>query len=158
FSQTPFWQDMGPDLNGDGLPDGLVNDVRYFYKVSAFDRNGRESNFDLATVVNAIPGTLPAGTTTLQALNVHGYAGSGRTIISWDLNLSSFVYGYNVYRSVVGANAFFDLIATVPQNINSFADTGLTNNVEYVYLVAPITKDLVEGARTQSRALRVQEG
>ncbi|MBI4864838.1 MAG: hypothetical protein HY815_31960, partial [Candidatus Riflebacteria bacterium] len=34
ISQSPFFEDLGPDLNGDGVPDGLVNNVRYHYKVT----------------------------------------------------------------------------------------------------------------------------
>lgn len=158
ITQSPFFEDPGPDLNGDGIPDGLVNNIRYFYKVTAFDRNGRESTFDLAAVVNAIPGALPAGTQDLEVRNLRGYGGNGRTIISWDLNLSSLVFGYNVYRNQVGSSSIFTQIALVPQGINSFSDVGLTNNTEFVYQVAPVTRELAEGRRSQSRPLRVKEG
>ena len=158
INQSPYFEDEGPDLNGDGIPDGLVNNIRYFYKITAFDRNGRESTFDLAAVVNAIPGSLPAGTQDLEVINVRGYAGNSRTIITWDLNLSSLVYGYNIYRNQVGENSIYALVAIVPQGTNYFADTAVSNNCEFIYQVAPITRELAEGRRTQSRTLRVQEG
>jgi fibronectin type 3 domain-containing protein len=157
-TQSPFFEDSGPDLNGDGIPDGLVNNIRYFYKVTAFDRNGREANLDLAAVVNAVPGALPAGSQELEVRNVRGYGGNGRTIITWDLNLSSLIFGYNVYRNQGGTSSVFALVAIVPQGINSYSDANLSNGTEYVYQVAPVTRELAEGRRAQSRPLRVSEG
>ncbi|MBI4865084.1 MAG: hypothetical protein HY815_33220 [Candidatus Riflebacteria bacterium] len=157
-SQAPFFQDEGPDTNGDGLPDGLINNTRFFYKVTAFDRNGRESTFDLAAVVNAIPGSLPAGTQDLEVRNVRGYGGNGRAIITWELNFSSLVFGYNIYRNQIGTSTIFNHIAMVPQGINGYSDANLSNGAEYVYQVAPVTRELAEGRRTQTRPLRVSEG
>jgi fibronectin type 3 domain-containing protein len=158
ISQSPFFEDPGPDLNGDGIPDGLVNNIRYFYKVTAFDRNGRESTFDLAAVTNAIPGALPAGTQDLEVRNLRGYGGNGRAIITWDLNISSLVFGYNVYRNQQGTSSQFTLVALVPQGINSFSDASLSNNTEFIYQVAPVTRELAEGRRSQTRPIRVTEG
>ncbi len=156
--QAPFFEDYGPDLNGDNLPDGLVNNMRYFYKVTAFDKDGRESSLDLASVVSAVPGDLPPGSADLDVKNVRAYGGAGIAVITWDLNLNSLVYGYKIYRSRLGDSAGFKAIAIVPQNVNSYTDAGLSLESEYVYRVAPITADLLEGRQTESRTVRIQEG
>ncbi|MBI4868410.1 MAG: hypothetical protein HY816_15840 [Candidatus Wallbacteria bacterium] len=157
-SQAPFFQDEGPDTNGDGLPDGLINNTRFFYKITAFDRDGREAAIDLSPAVGAVPGSLPVGQADLEVVNVRGYGGSKSIIIAWDLNLSSLVFGYEVFRSQVGTNAGFQFAGIVPQGIASFSDVGLSNDTEYLYQVVPVTRDLLEGRRTQSRPLRVQDG
>jgi fibronectin type 3 domain-containing protein len=158
ISQSPYFQDEGPDVNGDNLPDGLVNNMRYFYKITAFDRQGRESSQDLASVVSAVPGDLPAGQDNLEVKNVRVYGGPGITEITWDLNLNSQVYGYKIYRNELGQSSSFVAIAIVPQNTNSFSDSGLTMESEFVYRVAPITSDLAEGRQTESRAVRSMYG
>lgn len=157
-SQSPYFQDEGPDVNGDNLPDGLVNNMRYFYKITAFDRQGRESSPDLASVSSAVPGDLPAGQDNLEVQNVRVYGGAGITHITWDLNLNSQVYGYKIYRNELGSSNSFKSIAIVPQNTNSFSDSGLTLESEFVYRVAPITSDLAEGRQTESRAVRSMYG
>lgn len=158
ITQTPFWEDLGPDLNSDGIPDGLVNNIRYFYKVAGFDRNGRETSLQLSASVSAVPGALAPGTADLQVVNVRGYAGDQRGIVTWDPNLDPNVFAYNIYRSDVGAGDIFQLVGIVPQGINSFTEADLTNQVEIIYQVAPITRDLAEGRRTQGRPLRPQPG
>ncbi|MBI4871374.1 MAG: fibronectin type III domain-containing protein [Candidatus Riflebacteria bacterium] len=80
------------------------------------------------------------------------------TVVVWDLNLSSLVFGYEIFRSQLGTNNGFQFVAVVPQGLNSFTDGGLSNDTEYMYQVVPVTRELLEGRRTQSRALRVQDG
>ena len=157
-SQSPFFQDDGPDTNGDGLPDGLVNNTRFFYKVTAFDRDGRESPIDLSPSVAGTPGTLPLGQADLEVVNVRVYGGTRTVILTWDLNLSSLVFGYEIFRSQLGNNNGFQFVGIVPQGTNCYSDSGLSNDTEFMYQVVPVTRDLLEGRRTQSRAVRVQDG
>ena len=157
-SQAPYFQDEGPDVNGDNLPDGLVNNMRYYYKITAFDLQGRESSLDIASVVSAVPGDLPDGQDNLEVENVRAYGGPGIAHITWQLNLNSQVYGYKIYRNELGSNNGFMPIAIVPQNINNFSDSGLTLESEFVYRVAPVTSELAEGRQTESRAIRSMSG
>jgi hypothetical protein len=157
-SGSPFFQDLGPDLNADGIPDGLVNGQRYFYRVSPFDVRGRQPAKQENTVVSAVPGTLPGGTTDLGITRVQAYGGNRRVILLWDLNLSSQVFGYFVYRSQVSGQQAFELLAMAPQGTNHFVDEGVTNGQDYRYEVAPVTRELLEGRRLRSRILRVQQG
>lgn len=158
ISQAPYFQDEGPDTNGDGIPDGLVNNIRYFYRVTAFDRDGRETLIDMSATVSAVPGSLPSGSADLEISNLRAYGGNERAIITWNLNLSNEVYGYKVYRNRLGASNGFELVAIVPQNVNYYGDLGLTNETDYVYQVAPITRDLLEGRVMESRPIRAQAG
>lgn len=155
---VPFFQDLGPDLNADGIPDGLVNGQRYFYKVLPFDRRGREPLRDTVSVVSAVPGSLPGGTTDLGITMVRAYGGDRRVILTWDLNLAPQVFGYFVYRSEIANQQAFRLIAMAPQNTNYFVDEAVSNGQDYRYEIAPVTRELLEGRRLRSRIVRVQEG
>ena len=158
LNHAPFYQDEGPDVNGDNLPDGLVNNMRYFYKVTAFDRQGRESNLEMASVASGVPGDLPAGDEDLDVSNVRAYGGRGLAHITWELNLNSRVFGYKIYRNELGASGSFKPIAIVPQNINNYSDSGLTLESEFVYRVVPVTRDLLEVRASESRAIRSSDG
>lgn len=157
-SGASFFQDLGPDLNADGIPDGLVNGQRYYYKVSPFDARGREPLEDQIGVVSAVPGSLPGSTTDLAVTGTNVYGGDRRVILLWKLNLSSQVFGYYVYRSELSNQQAFQLVAMVPQGTNHFVDEGVSNDQDYRYEVAPVTRELLEGRRMRSRIVRVQQG
>lgn len=166
---TPYFQDEGPDNNSDGIPDGLTNNITHFYKVTAFDKTGRETPLSLAAAVSAIPGQLPNNSANLAVSNVNVYGGRNEIYVSWDRLDHQNVFGYNVYRSVSTGNSGFELIALTPQNQNSFVDGGLSPFESYIYQIAPavseidtITGDrlstgLLEGRRTESHAARTKD-
>lgn len=155
---APFFQDMGPDLNSDGIPDGLVNGQQYFYKVSPFDSRGREPLLEQNITASAVPGTLPGGVTDLGITEVKAYGGDRQAILTWKLNVDPQVFGYFVYRSQTGGLNAFRLLAMIPQGTNSFTDEGLGNEQDYVYEVAPVTRELLEGRRLRSRIVRASAG
>ncbi len=156
---SPFFQDLGPDLNSDGIPDGLINGQRYFYKISPFDRRAREPQVDQNPTVSGVPGSLPQGVNDLSITRVRAYGGNRRVILTWDLNRDTQVFGYNVYRSRVAAGAgALDLVALIPQGVNHYVDQGLGNDQDFRYQIAPVTRELLEGRRTQSRIVRTTNG
>lgn len=155
---APFFQDLGPDLNADGVPDGLVNGQRYFYRVSPFDARGREPLAQESDTVSAVPGALPSGISDLGITRVFGYGGDRRVILTWDLNLDAGVFGYNVYRNALGRPQEFVRLALVPQGTNYFVDEGVSNRQDYQYEVAPVTRELLEGRRQRGRVVRTSGG
>lgn len=153
-----FFQDLGPDLNSDGIPDGLVNGQKYFYKVLPFDRRGRRPTVEQVDTVDAVPGALPQGVNDLAVSGVKAYGGDRRTILTWTLNLDPQVFGYFVYRSQISTQQAFERVALVPQGTNHFVDDGVSNDQEFVYEVSPATRELLEGRRLRSRIVRTSEG
>lgn len=158
IQQAPFFQDEGDDLNGDLVPDGLTNQLTFFYKVTAFDREGRETPLNLAAAVSATPGVQPGALQDLFVTNVRAYGGDQRVIITWDLNPNAQVFGYFVYRQELGAPTGFQVAALVAQGRGFFIDAGMANGSEFVYAIAPVTRDLFEGRRVESRAVRTDPG
>jgi len=168
-TSSPFFQDEGNDSDGDGLPDGLPNNVTHFYKVTAFDNAGRETPLSLSAAVAATPGVLPNETIDLAVTNVRAYAGSNEAYLSWERLDNEQIFGYYIYRSVSGQSSGYQLIGLTPANINGFIDGGLSVTESYIYQIAPavneledvtgrqVTTGLLEGRRTQSRNVRPQD-
>lgn len=156
--QAPFFQDEGVDLNGDGIPDGLTNQITYFYKVTAFDREGREGQLALASSVSGVPGVQSGSLQDLQVTGVRAFAGDERAIVTWDLADDTGVFGYFVYREVLGAPEGFQLAALIPQGRNYYTDGGLPNGSEFAYAITPVTRELFEGRRAESRVVRTDPG
>ena len=168
-TSSPFFQDEGKDSDGDGLPDGLPNNVTHFYKVTAFDRAGRETPLTLSAAVSAIPGVLPNEIIDIAVENVRAYASKHEAYITWNRLDHPQVFGYNIYRSVSGNSGGFQLIAVTPRDINGYIDGGLSNTESYIYQVAPAVSELedvtgkqlvtglLEGRKAESRAVRPQD-
>lgn len=167
---TPYFQDEGDDSDGDGVPDGLSNHVTYFYKVTAFDRSGRETPIELAAAVSATAGQLPFDTVDLSVQNVRAYGSNGQVFLTWSRIEQERIFGYNVYRSVSGKASGFQLIAVTPAEVNSFVDGGLSQNESFIYQVSPAVNEietysgesmvsgLLEGRKVESRAVRPAPG
>lgn len=167
-TSSPFFQDEGSDSDGDGIPDGLANNVTYFYKVTALDRAGRETPLSLSAAISAVPGVLPNETINLSVENVSAYAGTNEAYLTWSKLDHDQIFGYYVYRTTSGNAGGYELIGVTPAEINGFIDGGLSITESYVYQVAPavneledvngktMTSGLLEGRRTQSRAVRPQ--
>lgn len=156
--QAPFFQDEGEDITGDGVPDGLTNQIRYFYKVTGFDLQGKETSLSLTSTVSAVPGVQPGALDDLFVTNVRVYGGDERAIVTWNLNRSTQVFGYFVFRQVLGAPEGFQLAAMIPQGRHHFIDGGLPNGSEVSYGVSPITRDLFQGRLVESRVARIDPG
>jgi fibronectin type 3 domain-containing protein len=167
---SPFYQDEGDDIDKDGIPDGLTNNISYFYKVTAFDRTGRETPLELSAAVSAIPGQLPNETIDLSVENVRSYASKSQSFIAWNRVEHDRIFGYYVYRSISGSSQGFQLITITPAEVSSFIDGGLDPAENYVYQVAPAVNELdtysgqplvsglLEGRKTESRAVRPLPG
>ncbi|MBW7877427.1 MAG: hypothetical protein H3C47_15725, partial [Candidatus Cloacimonetes bacterium] len=162
---APSFQDEGADVNGDGLPDGLSNNVTHFYKVTAFDRSGRETPVDLSPSISATPGQLPSQTADLAVSNVRAYAGKSQAFIAWDRIEDERIHGYAVYRSISGVSGGKILVAITDKLVHSWHEGGLSNAESYVYSVSPVLNEidndassadrsgLLEGRPTEARAV-----
>lgn len=167
---SPHYQDEGDDQNGDGVPDGLENNVSVYYKVTALNRNGRETPLDQSPSYPAVPGSLIYEPITLAVNNLNVFATRNEIFLNWTPAEHEDLSGYNVYRSVSGTNAGLQRVAFVPKEMHSFTDGGVYPNEGYLYEVAPVISQLtpesgeevnagfLEGLRSQSKIARPLEG
>jgi hypothetical protein len=165
-SGPAYFQDEGDDADGDKFPDGLINNKTYFYKVTAFTADSRETPIDACSATSGIPGQLDNSLVDLAVEYVSAYSGKNQAFLSWPLIDDDRVVGYNIYRSVSGSTSGFRLAAIAPADINGYIDGGLSSKENYVYQVAPAVKELgnqqsgdvlsgvLEGRRAESRAIR----
>jgi fibronectin type 3 domain-containing protein len=161
----PYFQDEGDD-DGSGIPTGLTNNVTHFYKVTAFNREGRETPIDSSTSVSAIPGQADSVSIDLNVSLVKAYTGKNEAYLTWEKINDSRVIGYNIYRTISGTSQGPVLLSFTPPDINSFIDGGLSNKENYIYQVSPAINTMqsgindsrlsgyIEGRRTESRAVR----
>lgn len=78
--------------------DSLCYDTTYFYKVSAIDISGKESN--LTPSVSASPVNIyPPHTPGLNTVNCRNWEGDLSVYVSWYKNFDHDILGYEVHRS-----------------------------------------------------------
>jgi fibronectin type 3 domain-containing protein len=171
-TNSPYFQDEGEDKDSDGIPDGLTNNITYFYKVTAFNRADRETPLSLAAAVAGTPGQLANETIDLAVDNVRAYGSKNQAYVTWNRLEHDRLFGYNVYRSTSASSTGFELIAVTPKDKNSFVDGGLAPSENYIYQVSPavseldlgnssiatISSGLLEGRKKESRAVRPLAG
>jgi fibronectin type 3 domain-containing protein len=115
---------------------GLTNGQQYYYRYTAVDQTGNES--DLSAEASAMPQdmTPPAAPNGLIAT-----AGEGQVELAWNASAASDLDGYNLYRAKSSfsnkANAtlvnLVDVIAGV-----SYTDPSVTNGQEYFYRLTAV--------------------
>jgi hypothetical protein len=122
------------------LDDSLEYSVKYFYKISAADNAGRES--ELSDEVSAVPVNFypPAKP---QNLNINGrnLQDSLSVFLRWYPGFESDVTGYNIYRSDEITFETDSSTFTGFTSINNFTDTsGLTLYKDYYYIIRGVDK------------------
>jgi fibronectin type 3 domain-containing protein len=109
---------------------GLVNGVRYYYKVSAVNIAG-EGN--VSGEINSTPVTRPG-----LPLAIGSFVGDRCVNLTWDhpaINGGSAITGYKIYRGTVPGSEL--LVATLG-NVTSFTNPGLVNGQPYYYRVGAV--------------------
>ena len=96
----------------------------YYYQIRAFNSN-TNSTYSNETFV-----TIPLTAPSLRAVTV---ISSSQIDFSW-IDNSNGELGFDIERSVI-TNTNYSLLATVGENIISYSDTGLTNNMTYYYRI-----------------------
>src|SRR5437016_1749395 len=108
------------------------NPGEYTPSVTVIDAAQASNTSELPTITVQNPApTVPSALQDLQ-----GTAGDGRVTLTWHAPSSdggSPITGYRIYRRT--GSGSYSLIATVPAGL-TYADTGVTNGVTYVYQVS----------------------
>jgi fibronectin type 3 domain-containing protein len=121
---------------------GLSNGTKYYYKVAAVNAGGTSA---LSAEASATPEpAVPAAPTGLTAT-----AGNASVSLTW--TASGGASTYNVYR---GTTAGGEATAPVASGITvqSYSDSGLTNNIKYYYKVAAVNAGGTSALSTEASA------
>ncbi|MBI4267505.1 MAG: fibronectin type III domain-containing protein [Chloroflexi bacterium] len=110
----------------------LTNGNKYYYKMSAVDDDGNES--DLTALVSGTPAdtsgpAIPNGPIAT--------AGTANVTLTWTANAEADLAGYNVYRSTTFGGTYSKVNSSVITT-NSYANTSLTNGTTYFYKITAV--------------------
>ncbi len=103
---------------------GLAADTTYYYRVRTYNAVGNSGYSNEASAVT----TLLAAPSRLTATTVS----TSRIKLNWEDNANNET-GFKIERKKAGGS--YAQIATVKANVETFEDTGLTNNTTYYYRV-----------------------
>jgi rhamnogalacturonan endolyase len=114
----------------------VVNEVTYFYVISAVDVDGNESRY--SNEINAMPTSIPALPVGLSAaIDVD------RVQLFWTENPEKDILGYNVYRSTA-VDAAGDKLNSEPIADTTFTDNNVSQGATYFYTITAIDNDANE--------------
>ena len=116
---------------------GVVDKVRYFYRVRAIDAKGAASAY--SNTADATTFTAPAAPSNLTATA----ASASQINLAWQDN-SIDERSNRVERSTDGTN--FTEIANLGPNINTFQNMGLASNTKFFYRVRAVFDDIDRGS------------
>lgn len=110
----------------------VINGTTYFYKVSAVDTAGYES--DRSEEVAATPRNTakPDAPTNLVAT-----PGNEQVELDWDDNTEDDLVGYKVYRAYSSGGDYWNVMTVTESN---FTDKFLTNGTSYYYMVKAVNE------------------
>jgi fibronectin type 3 domain-containing protein len=112
---------------------GLIAEMLYSYRITAFDEVPNESPY--SDTMSYVPHTIPQ---TPDGLTVTSLPDGKALNISWTGIADPDVAFYKIYRSTDDRN--YELIASIPQGMESYVDTDLENGRMYYYRITSSTK------------------
>ncbi|MBF0499846.1 MAG: hypothetical protein HQM09_06925 [Candidatus Riflebacteria bacterium] len=115
---------------------GLVNDQYYYYKVSGFDTQGKESDLSRTNAIQARAG-LPVEDRPPRVVNIKARASQESVYLAWDKVTGVKIKGYNIYRGLSTSAGGVQWISAAPQDTPGFIDTSVskTSAEQYTYVI-----------------------
>ena len=156
-AERPYYEDLGDDTDGDGVPDGLANGVTYHYRVTGVDRDGFEATFQLAPRAEGVPSLQPGSFRDLAVSNLRVYEGADAVLLTWSPLPQLAVRGYAVYRVVLQEPGEPVLLGMAWDGQRHYSDLAVAREEDYRYLVAPVNREGEEGRRLESRVASLRE-
>jgi fibronectin type 3 domain-containing protein len=135
----------GPVTNSFYIDYAVTGNVTYYYVVTAADLGGNESTYS-----NEASAT-PTDTPPSAPVNLERTIASRTVYLTWNQNTEDDMQGYNVYRSTTSGGPY-TMVNTGLITTNAYTDTGLTNGVDYYYVVTAV--DLGGNEGTYSNEVR----
>jgi rhamnogalacturonan endolyase len=123
----------------------VINDVTYYYAVTATDTLGNESRY--SDVVKAIPTIRPAAPTGLYARN-----DDKKVKLFWDAYTSGPIAGYNIYRSKTSLSNYAKINSELV-TLNEFQNSNMTNNIPYYFMITAVDNNSLESFFTDEIAV-----
>ncbi len=148
-----------PSFLDDDQQNGLVNDQYYFYKVSAFDTQGKESDLSRTNAVQIRAG-LPVEERPPRVVNIKARASHEAAYVSWDKVTSSSIKGYNIYRGLSTSAGGVQWISSVPQDTPGYVDTSVTKTSaeQYTYIVRSFNQNYSESENSDPVQVTLKSG
>ena len=116
-----------PTYYDDDQTNKLVNDQYYYYKVSAFDTQGKESDLSLTNAVQVKAG-LAYEEKPARVVNLIARASKEAVYVSWDKATTANIKGYNVYRGLSASAGGVTWVSSVPLSTPGFIDTSISKS------------------------------
>ncbi len=114
---------------------GLIDNLTYYYKITAVDYAGNESGFSRAVSVTPTLDDIPPATPT--GFTVKDPRTGNKLQLSWEPNQETDFAGYIVYRAN-SSEGRFERVTPEVLTDTTYIDTNVENNVEYFYQLAAI--------------------
>ncbi|MDD2997935.1 MAG: hypothetical protein PHV05_02665, partial [Candidatus Riflebacteria bacterium] len=138
---------------------GLVNDQYYFYKISAFDTQGKESDLSRTNAIQIRAG-LPAEERPPRVVNIKARASIGAAYVSWDKVTSSHIKGYNIYRGLSTSAGGVQWVSSIPQDTPGFVDTSISKSSaeQYTYIIRSFNENYTESENSDPVQVTLKSG
>ncbi|MBF0542808.1 MAG: hypothetical protein HQM08_00120 [Candidatus Riflebacteria bacterium] len=138
---------------------GLVNDQYYYYKISAFDTQGKESDLSRTNAVQARAG-LPFDQRPPRVVNIKARASMDSVYVAWDKVTGYKIKGYNIYRGLSTSAGGVAWIAAVPQDLPGFIDTSVskTSASQYTYVIRSYNDQYTESENSDPVQVVLRSG
>lgn len=148
-----------PSYFDDDQQNGLVNDQYYYYKISAFDRQGNESDLSKTNAVQIRAG-LPEGKRPPRVVGLRARATSEAAYVSWDKSTSSNIKGYNIYRGLSSSAGGVQWISSVPQSTPGFVDNSVVKSSaeQYTYIIRTFNQNFTESENSDPVQVSLRSG
>ncbi len=138
---------------------GLVNDQYYFYKISAFDTQGKESDLSRTNAVQARAG-LPPEERPPRVVNIKARASIEAVYVAWDKVTTSHIKGYNIYRGLSTSAGGVQWVSSVPQDTPGFVDTSISKSSaeQYTYIIRTFNENYTESENSDPVQVTLRSG
>ena len=148
-----------PNYYDDDQGNKLVNDQYYYYKVSAFDTQAKESDLSLTNSIQVRAG-LPNEERPPRVVNLKARASTEAVYVSWDKVTSSSIKGYNVYRGLSSSAGGVTWVTSVPLETPGFVDTSISkaSAEQYTYIVRSFNEAYSESENSDPVQVTLKSG
>jgi fibronectin type 3 domain-containing protein len=138
---------------------GLVNDQYYYYKIAAFDSQGKESDLSRTNAVQIRAG-LPVEERPPRVVNLKTRASKEAVYVAWDKVTSSHIKGYNIYRGLSTSAGGVQWISSVPQDTPGYVDTSVTKSSaeQYTYIIRSFNENYTESENSDPVQVTLKSG
>lgn len=148
-----------PNFYDDDQGNKLTNDQYYYYKISAYDSQGKESDISLTNAIQVRAG-LPDEERPPRVVNLKARTSTTAAYISWDKVTSYNIKGYNIYRGLSSSAGGVTWISSVPLDTPGFVDTSISkaSAEQYTYIVRSFNEAYSESENSDPVQVTLKSG